>query len=57
MFVFPAIYQSQSKHSRLVLQKKRFFKKKKRLWHLFMDDVQLSQGYEATTMTQFTFYH
>ena len=30
---------------------------KKNLWSLFMDAVQLSQGYRATTRKQFTFYH
>ena len=31
--------------------------KKKTLWILFMDGVQPSQGYRATTRRQFTFYH
>ena len=30
---------------------------KKTLWPLFMDAVQLSQGYRATLRRQFTFYH
>ena len=30
---------------------------KKTLWPLFMDGVQLPQGYRATTRRQFTFYH
>ena len=30
---------------------------KKTLWPLFMDGVQLSQGYKATKRKQFTFYH
>ena len=30
---------------------------KKTLWPLFMDEVQLSQLYRASTMIQFTFYH
>ena len=29
----------------------------KNLWPLFMDGVQLSQGYRVTTKRQFTFYH
>ena len=31
--------------------------KLKTLWPLFMDGVQLSQGYRATTRMHFTFYH
>ena len=31
--------------------------KKKMLWILFMDGVQPSQDYRATTRRQFTFYH
>ena len=31
--------------------------KKKTLWPLFMDGVQLSQGYKATSRRQSTFYH
>ena len=38
--IFLAIYQSQRKHSRLVLQKTL----KKKLCLLFMDGVQLSEG-------------
>ena len=34
-----------------------FQEKKKALWPLFMDGVQLPQGYRATTRRQFTFYH
>ena len=30
---------------------------KKKIWPLFMDGVQLPQGYRATTTKQFTFYH
>ena len=30
---------------------------KKTLWPLFMDTVQLCQGYRATARRQFTFYH
>ena len=30
---------------------------KKNLWSLFMDRVQLHQGYRATTRRQFTFNH
>ena len=33
------------------------YKNKKTLWHLFMDGVQLPQGYRAITRRQFTFYH
>ena len=50
--IFLAIYQSQSKYSRLVLQKN--FSKKKTLWPLFMDGSQLSQGYRATKRRQLT---
>ena len=32
-------------------------KLKKTLWPLFMDGVQLSQSYRATSRRQFTFYH
>ena len=32
-------------------------KLKKAIWPLFMDGVQLSQGYRATRRRQFTFYH
>ena len=32
-----------------------FFKKKQTLWPLFMDRVQLPQGYRATTRRPFTF--
>ena len=53
--IFLTIYQSHSKHSRLVLQKNFFLKKT--LWPLLMDGVQLSQGYGATTRRQFNFYH
>ena len=46
---FLAIYQSQSKHSRLVHQKKKKKLKKKDFYMpLFIDEVQLSQGYRAT---------
>ena len=31
--------------------------KKKTLWPLFMDGVQVPQGYRATSRRQFTFYH
>ena len=31
--------------------------KKKTLWPLFMDGVQLPQGYRGTSRRQFTFYH
>ena len=31
--------------------------RKKTLWLFFMDEVQSSQGYRATTKRQFTFYH
>ena len=31
--------------------------KKKTLWSLFMDGVQLPQGYSSTLRRQFTFYH
>ena len=34
-----------------------FLKKKNPSWPLFMDQVQLPQGYRATTRRQFTFYH
>ena len=51
--IFLTIFQSQSKHSRLKLQKNL----KKTLWSLLMDGVQLSRGYRATTRRQFTFYH
>ena len=53
-----AIYQFQSKHSRLVLPKKTcfFFFFFSTLLPLFVDGVQLSQCYKATTRTQFTFY-
>ena len=40
--IFLAIYQSQSKHSRLAIQKTVF--KKKTLWPFSTDGVQLSQG-------------
>ena len=30
---------------------------KKTLWSLFMDGVQLPQGYRVTTRRQFSFYH
>ena len=30
---------------------------KKSLWPIFMDGVQLPQGYKATARKQFTFYH
>ena len=30
---------------------------KKTIWPLFMDGVQLSQGYKVTMRKQFTFYH
>ena len=33
------------------------YEKLKTLWPLFMDGVQLSQGYRATKRRQFTFYH
>ena len=52
LVIFLTIYQSQSKHSRLVLQKKPSLTKT--LWPLFMDGI---QGYRATTRRQFTFYH
>ena len=29
----------------------------KTLWFLFMDEIQLSQGYRVTPRRQFTFYH
>ena len=31
--------------------------RKKTLWPLFLDRLQLSQGYRATMREQFTFYH
>ena len=31
--------------------------KRKTLWPLFVDGVQLSQGYRANTKRQFTYYH
>ena len=34
-----------------------FFFKKKALWPLFMDGIQLPQGYRATKRRHFTFYH
>ena len=34
-----------------------FFLKKKALWPLFMDGIQLPQGYRATKRRHFTFYH
>ena len=50
--IFLTIYQSQSKHSRLVLQKNFF---KKIFMALLMDGVQLSQGSRVTLRRQFTF--
>ena len=34
-----------------------FALQKNTLWPLFMDGIQLSQGYRATMRRQFTFYH
>ena len=36
---------------------KNLYYKKKTLWPLFMDGVQVPQGYRATSRRQFTFYH
>ena len=33
------------------------YEKLKTLWSLFMDGIQLSQGYRATLKRQFYFYH
>ena len=50
--IFQAIYQSQSKHSRLLHQ--HFFLKKK-IMAPFMEAAQLYHGYIATTSRQFFF--
>ena len=36
---------------------KELVNKGKKLWHLFIDGVQLSRCYTASTRKQFTFYH
>ena len=51
-YISSYLYQSQTKYSRLVLQK--IFFKNKTLWPLFMDGGQLSQGYRATKRRQLT---
>ena len=55
--ILPIICQLVFSHFRLDFSKTCLKKTFKTLWPLFMDAVQLSQGYRATTRRQFTFYH
>ena len=52
-YLLIGLFDFQEQYTQIVLS----LKEKKALWLLFMDGVQLPQGYRATTSRQFTFYH